>query len=81
MRNPVAFHTEMMGDVMYLQQALSQPDAKEFVEAIIQEVNGHVGCNNWTLREGFKVPEDVQIVLSVLALQCKCNHNEQNQVT
>jgi hypothetical protein len=32
MQNPIAFHAEMMGDiVLYLQQALRQPDAKEFV--------------------------------------------------
>jgi hypothetical protein len=29
MRNPVTFHTEMMGDIMYLQQVLRQPDTKE----------------------------------------------------
>jgi hypothetical protein len=31
MRKPIAFHAEMMGDIMYLQQVLKQPDAKEFV--------------------------------------------------
>ncbi len=45
MRNPVAFHAEMMGDIMYLQQVLRQPDTKEFVQAIIKEINGHVDCN------------------------------------
>jgi hypothetical protein len=29
MQNPIAFHAEMMGDILYLQQALRQPDAKE----------------------------------------------------
>jgi hypothetical protein len=42
MRNPIAFHAEMMGDIMYLQQALKHPNAKEFVQAVIKEVNGHV---------------------------------------
>ena len=28
MQNSIAFHTEMMGDIMYLQQVLRQPDAK-----------------------------------------------------
>jgi hypothetical protein len=51
MRNPIMFHAEMMGDIMYLQQALKQPDAKEFVQAIIKEVNGHVDSNNWTLQK------------------------------
>ncbi len=33
MRIPIAFNTEMMGDIMYLQQAVKQPNAKEFVQA------------------------------------------------
>jgi hypothetical protein len=51
MRNPIAFHAEMMGDIMYLQQALKQLDAKEFVQAVIKEVNEHVDSNNWTLHK------------------------------
>jgi hypothetical protein len=51
MRNPIMFHAEMMGDIMYLQQALKQPNAKEFVHAVIKEVNGHVDSNNWTLQK------------------------------
>jgi hypothetical protein len=49
MRNPIAFHAEMMGDIMYLNQALRQPDAKEFVTAVVKEVNGHVENKNWEL--------------------------------
>jgi hypothetical protein len=37
MRNPITFHTEIMGDIMYLQQMLRQPDAKEFVQAAIKK--------------------------------------------
>jgi hypothetical protein len=47
MRNPITFHAEMMGDIMYLQQVLKQSNVKEFVLAVIKEVNGHVDCNNW----------------------------------
>ncbi len=68
MRNPIAFHAEMMGDIMYLQQALKQPDAKEFVQAVIKEVNGHMDSNNWMLQKQRDVPEDVQIVPSVWSL-------------
>ncbi len=64
-------HAEMIGDIMYLQQALKQPDAKEFVQAIIKEVNGHVVSNNWMLQNQSNVPENVQIVPSVWSLQCK----------
>jgi hypothetical protein len=55
----------MMGDIMYLQQALKQPDAKEFVQAVIKEVNGHMDSNNWMLQKQSNVPEDVRIVPSV----------------
>jgi hypothetical protein len=39
MRHPIAFHAEMMGGTMYLNQALQQPDTPHFVEAVAQEVN------------------------------------------
>ncbi len=68
MRNPIAFHAEMMGDIMYLQQVLKQPNAKEFVQVVIKEVNGHVDSNNGMIRKQSKVPEDVQIVPSVWSL-------------
>ncbi len=73
MRNPIMFHAEMMGDIMYLQQALKQPNAKEFVHAVIKEVNGHVDSNNWTLQKWSNVPEDVQIVPSVWSIRHKCD--------
>jgi hypothetical protein len=60
MQNPIAFHAEMMGDILYLQQALRQHDAKECVQADVKEVNGHdVDCKNWSLKKRSKVPEDV----------------------
>ena len=49
MRLPQAFISEMMGDIMYLHQALHQPDAKEFVKTVVKEVNGHVDNKNWML--------------------------------
>ncbi len=73
MRNPIAFHAEMMGDIMYLQQALKQPNAKEFFQVAIKEVNGQVDSNNWILQKQSNVPEDVQIVPSVWSLQHKRN--------
>jgi hypothetical protein len=42
MRNPIAFHEKMMGDIMSLQQALKQPNAKEFVQAVIKEIHDQV---------------------------------------
>jgi hypothetical protein len=71
MRNPIAFHAEMMGDIMYLQQALRQHDAKEFIQAVVKEVNGLVDCKNWSLKKRSKVPDDVQIMPSVWLMQRK----------
>ncbi len=71
MRNPIAFHAKMMGGIMYLQQALRQPDAKEFVQAVVKEVNGHMDLNNWTLKKCDEVPDDPQIVPSVWSMRRK----------
>ncbi len=71
MRHPIAFLAEMMGDVMYLHQALRQPDSREFVEAVIKEVNGHVDNNHWKLITCTEVPEGTEVVPSVWAMQHK----------
>ena len=68
MQSPIVFHSEIIGDIMYLQQALRQHDAKEFVQAVVKEINGHVDCDNWTLKKISKVPDDVQIVPSVWSM-------------
>ena len=79
MRNSIAFHAKMMGDIMYLNQALQQSDTKEFIQAVVKEVNGHVDCNNWTLKKRSKVPDDAQIVPSVWSMRRKRDHTT-NQV-
>jgi hypothetical protein len=68
MRHHIAFHAKMMRDIMYLNQALQQPDAAHFVEAVVQEVNGHVDNNHWGLTKGSKVPSDVEFIPSVWSL-------------
>ena len=49
MRHPVAFWSEMCGDVMHFGQAMKQPDSHQFVEAVVKEVNGHVDNQNFKL--------------------------------
>jgi hypothetical protein len=73
MSNPIAFNAEMMGDIMYLHQALKQPDAAEFVKAVIKEINGHIENHNWELIPRNKVPPNIQIVPSVWAMRRKRN--------
>ena len=73
MRNPIAFHAEMMDDIMYCHQVLQQPDSHQFAKAIVKEVNGHVEDNHWHLIKCKDVPEDAQVVLSVWSMQRKRN--------
>ncbi len=82
MRHPIAFHAEMMGGIMYLQQALRQPDASHFVDAVISEVNGHVTNKNWALIKRSEVPEDADVVPSVWAMRRKrdITTNEKKEV-
>ncbi len=71
MRHQIVFHAEMMGDIMYLNQALQQPTDAHFMKAVVQEVNGHVNNNHWGLTKRSKVPSDMEFVPSVWSLQCK----------
>jgi hypothetical protein len=71
MQNPIAFHAEMMGDIMYYDQALQQPDAKQFANAKVKEVNGHVDNKHWTLVKQKDFTKEAQVVPSVWAMWCK----------
>jgi hypothetical protein len=70
-RHPVTFLVKMIGDIMYLHQALCQPDAREFVEAVVKEINGHIDNDHWKLIPCATVPEDTEVVPSVSAMQIK----------
>jgi hypothetical protein len=71
MCHPIAFLAEMMEDVMYLHQALHQPDSREFVEAVIKEINSHIDNDHWKLIPRTEVLENTEVVPSVWAMQCK----------
>ena len=73
MRHPVSFLAEMSGDIMYFAQAIKQPDRKQFVEAIVKEVNGHVENRNWELIKRSNVPVGKPIQQSVWPMRCKHN--------
>ena len=74
MRNPIAFHAAMMGDIMYYHQTLQQPDAKQFANAASREVNGHVDNKRWErVKQDEVSSEDAQVVPSIWSMQCKHN--------
>ncbi len=72
MSHPIAFHAEMMGDIMYLNQELCQPDAVKFVEAVITEINGHMDNNqHWKLTKHADTGKDIDVLPSVWYMHCK----------
>jgi hypothetical protein len=68
MRYLIALLAEMMGDIMYLHQALQQPDAREFMQAVIKELNGHINNDHWKLIPHTEVPEGTEVVPSLWAM-------------
>jgi hypothetical protein len=42
MRDPMAFVSATYEDTMYYHQAMKSPDKKNFLEAIVKEVNDHI---------------------------------------
>jgi len=73
MRHPVAFWSEMCGDVMHFGQALQQPDSRQFVESVIKEINGHVENQNFKLVKRSEVPVGEPIQQSVWSMRRKRN--------
>ena len=65
--------SEMMCDIMYFSQALKQPDASNFVQAVVKEVNGHVTNKYWEHIKHSDVPKNVEIVPLLWIMHCKCN--------
>ncbi len=47
MCHPIAFHEEMMGDIMQMHQNISQPDDAEFIKVMAKEINAHVEKKYW----------------------------------
>jgi hypothetical protein len=73
MRNPIAFHAEMMGDIMYFHQAIRQPDAGDFVNAVVKEVEAHVRDKHWVLVKREEVPPDTDVLPAIWAMRRKRN--------
>jgi hypothetical protein len=70
---PNTFHAETMGIIMYFYQTLEQPDAREFMKALLKELNGYTKNKRWKLIDHSQVPKDVNVISSVWSMQCKYN--------
>ena len=66
--HPIAFHAEMMGDIIYYHQAIKQYNAQDFVNAIVKEVNGHVKAKHWKLIKNTEVLVGTDVIPSIWAM-------------
>ncbi|KAL7530988.1 hypothetical protein ACHAWF_008366 [Thalassiosira exigua] len=71
MSHPIAFHAEMVGDIMYYHQAMRQDDAAEFEKAVVKEINGHVDNGHWQLIRKSEIPDGHSTVPSVWSMRRK----------
>ena len=58
---------------MCYHQAIKQYDAQDFVNAIVNEVNGHVKAKCWQIIKHTEVPAGTDVIPSIWAMQCKQN--------
>eukprot|EP00957_Ditylum_brightwellii_P026437 1999756-Ditylum_brightwellii.AAC.1 len=82
MDDPIAFAAKHDSYTMYLHQLVKQPDAPQFVEVIIKEINGHIERGHWQLIPIEDVPNGSKILDDVLAMKLKrdIKTSQDNQV-
>jgi Reverse transcriptase (RNA-dependent DNA polymerase) len=71
MENPIAFVESTNPDIMYLDEAMKQPDRIQFQEAMIKEVQSQADNDNWKVVSKETVPVGTPILLAVWAMRRK----------
>ena len=56
MSDPIAFAASADPDTMYLHEAMKQPDKKQFIQAMLDEVNTHTNRGHWEITSRADVP-------------------------
>ena len=60
--------SEVIGDTMYLHQALVQLDRQEFIKAMIKEIHTHQEWKHWAVMPIEEVPKGTKILDSIWAM-------------
>ena len=71
MEDPIAFAATSNPDVMYLDQAMKEPDRDEFEKAMIKEVTAHTDNEHWIIVAKSSVPKGETILPAVWAMRRK----------
>jgi Reverse transcriptase (RNA-dependent DNA polymerase) len=69
--SPLAYAALADPDVMYLHEALLQPDKAEFLKAMIEEVERQTMNKNWVIIERSKLPRKARVLPCVWAMRRK----------
>ena len=59
----------IIGDVMYLHQAMQQPDKEEFVKAMVREIESHEKRKHWKIVPMKEVPKNVKVLDLIWAMR------------
>ncbi len=71
MENPIAFVASTNPDIMYLDEAMRQPDRVQFQKAMIEEVKTHTENGHWKIISREEVPKGTPVLPSVWAMRRK----------
>jgi Reverse transcriptase (RNA-dependent DNA polymerase) len=71
MEQPLAFVASTNPDVMYMDQAMKEPDSEQFHQAMLKEVKAHTDNGHWTIVRRDTVPHGVEVLPSVWAMRRK----------
>jgi hypothetical protein len=71
MEQPLAFVASTNPDVVYMDQAMKEPDSKQFHDAMLKEVKAHTDNGHWTIVRRDTVPDGVEVLPAVWAMRRK----------
>ena len=71
MSDPIAYSASSDPDTMYMDQAMKQPDRKQFIKAMVDEVTAHTNNGHWKLILKSEVPHGTKVLPSVWAMKRK----------
>ena len=71
MKDPIAFAASSDPDIMYLNQAMKQPDKKQFMKAMKSEIDSHTENKHWVIVPRSAVPDGMEVLPTVWAMRRK----------
>jgi len=71
MEDPIAFVASNNPDILYLDEAMKAPDAQQFEDAMLEEVESHTENEHWEIVSRALVPHGTKVLAAVWAFRRK----------